>query len=149
DAIAALVRELQRLHELGLELGGDALELDELGAADEIGTDGRMTAHAMLTALEVDLPGAVLAVLLVLAGSLAELAVTARHLGHHLRLEALELLAVAQVALGELRIRELGDDAAIRALVELHAQPARRVDALDDVDERLAGELGLVRAIAT
>src|SRR5690606_24721355 len=119
DRVVTYVREPQRLHELGLELGGDALQLDKLGAAYEVGADHGVTAHAVLTALEANLPGTELDVLLVLASGLAQLAVTARHLGHHLRLDELELLAVVQVALGDLGIRELRHDAAVGALVEL------------------------------
>ena len=85
---------------------------------------------------EPNLPRAVLGVLLVLGRRLAELAVTARDLRHDLRLDALELVAIAQVGLGQLRLGELADDAAVGALVELRAQAARAGDALDDVGER-------------
>src|SRR6201999_4102741 len=119
---------LQRLDELGLELGADLAQLLELRAAHELRADRRVTAHAVLAGLEEDLPRAVLAVLLVLCRGLPELAMTASDLGHDLRLDPLELVAIAEVRFLELRVRELRGDPLVGALVELLAQPARGVD---------------------
>ncbi len=75
----------------------------------------------MLAGDEAHLPRAVLDVLVILRGCLAELGVSACDFGHDLGLEAFELRAIPQVGLGQLRIDERREDANVGASIELSA----------------------------
>src|SRR5262249_55316428 len=121
-------------------LRGVLSKLDELAHADEVRVDERVAPDALNAGCIAQLPGSMLRVELVLGRGLSELVVAPRDLCHHLGLEALELVAILQVVLGQSRLGKRREDALVAALVELLAQLPRVLDLLDELGKLFTGD---------